>query len=81
MKYGEELIRELEAEIERYENQMSRRWDRINNGETDQEDCFVSMRVEECKVVSVQILHGIWKDKQTSRRNAGRYSKMDTGNH
>lgn len=32
MKYGEELIRELEAEIERYENQMSRRWDRINNG-------------------------------------------------
>ena len=47
MKYGEELIRELEAEIERYENQMSRRWDRINNGETDQEDCFVSMRVEE----------------------------------
>ena len=40
MKYGEELIRELEAEIERYENQMSRRWDRINNGETDQEDCY-----------------------------------------
>lgn len=47
MKYGKELIEELEREIKLYEETMSRRWDRINNGETDQEDCFVSMRVEE----------------------------------
>lgn len=47
MKYGKELIEELEREIKLYEETMSRRRDRINNGETDQEDCFVSMRVEE----------------------------------
>jgi len=67
MKYGEELIRELEAEIERYENQMSRRWDRINNGETDQEDCFVSMRVEERRESRSRQLHrerGIQKHRR-----------------
>lgn len=47
MKYGQELIKELEKEIKRFEEVMDRRWDRINDGQTDIEDCFMSMRCEE----------------------------------
>ncbi len=47
MRYGEELIKDLENEIKHYEEIMDRRWDRINDGQTDIDDCFMSMRCEE----------------------------------
>lgn len=47
MKFGEELITELEEEIERMRAAQERRDERIRNWETDEEDCFISMRVEE----------------------------------
>lgn len=47
MLYGKELIESLEKEIERYEESMNRRSERIREGLTDEEDCFISMRVEE----------------------------------
>lgn len=47
MVYGEELIKELESEIELSQKAISNRIDRINNGETDWDDCFMSQRCEE----------------------------------
>lgn len=46
MKYGQELIQELEREIEVLQKSISRRWDRINEGMTDIDDCFISERCE-----------------------------------
>lgn len=46
MKYGIELIESLEAEIERMQGALDRRAKRIANWETDEEDCFISERVE-----------------------------------
>ena len=47
MKYGNELIKELEREIEQNQKAISDRWDRINACETDLDDCFISHRCEE----------------------------------
>lgn len=47
MKYGEELIKELEHEIELDKKAISNRIDRINTGMTDWDDCFISQRCEE----------------------------------
>lgn len=47
MKYGQELIAKLERDNELMREAISRRIDRITNGETDWEDCFVSQRCEE----------------------------------
>ena len=47
MKYGQELINELRKEIETLSGAMQRRQDRINRWETDEDDCFMSQRVEE----------------------------------
>ena len=47
MKYGMELIEELNREIERTRKTMQDRWERINDGRTDIDDCFMSMRCEE----------------------------------
>lgn len=47
MQYGQELIERLEGEIELMQNSISNRIDRINDGMTDWDDCFISQRCEE----------------------------------
>lgn len=47
MKYGEELVKALEDEIRNLEETSARRWERINEGLTGIDDCFVSMKCEE----------------------------------
>lgn len=47
MKYGTELIESLERDIATARESISDRWDRINAGMTDIDDCFVSERCEE----------------------------------
>lgn len=47
MKYGQELINDLEAQIKRDKEIISERADRINAGQTDIDDCFVSQRCDE----------------------------------
>lgn len=47
MKYGKELIAELEEDIAFLQKTMTERYDRIENGFTDMDDCFVSQRCEE----------------------------------
>lgn len=46
MKYGQELIKELEKDIERTQEVMRNRQERIDNWQTDEDDCFISMRVD-----------------------------------
>ena len=46
MMYGKELIKSLEDEIIRLRDAMDRRQERYNNWETDEDDCFISERVE-----------------------------------
>ena len=46
MKYGQELINQLEQEIETLQGAIDRRIERIRRWETDEEDCFISERVE-----------------------------------
>lgn len=47
MVYGEELIAKLEREIQLMKDAMRNRIERINNCETDWDDCFISQRCEE----------------------------------
>lgn len=47
MKYGKELITELEQQIVRMQESICNRLDRINEGLTDIDDCFISDRCEE----------------------------------
>jgi len=47
MKYGQELIDALEREILSLQNSIKNRMDRINEGMTDWDDCFISQRFEE----------------------------------
>lgn len=47
MKYGQELIEMLEAEITSYENAMADRSRRIADWQTDEDDCFISQRCNE----------------------------------
>lgn len=47
MKYGNELIKSLEKEIETLQKNLSDRIDRINDGLTDFDDCFMSDRCEQ----------------------------------
>ena len=54
MKYGQELIAELQKEIDLLTESQRRRAERINNWETDEEDCFMSMRCEERGVRNAQ---------------------------
>ncbi len=46
MKYGQELIEQLEKEIKVLQDSISNRIDRINDGSTDWDDCFMSQRCE-----------------------------------
>ena len=45
-KYGAELIAQLEAEIVRMQESIDNRYDRIERGLTDMDDCFISQKVE-----------------------------------
>ena len=45
-KYGTELIAQLEAEIVRMQESIDNRFDRIDRGLTDMDDCFISQKVE-----------------------------------
>ena len=47
MMYGNELIAKLEREIKLMQDSIDDRWDRINKGWTDMDDCFISQRCEE----------------------------------
>ncbi|MBQ6679508.1 MAG: hypothetical protein IJM76_05740 [Lachnospiraceae bacterium] len=47
MIYGRELIERLEKEIQATYEVMERRNERIRNWETDEDDCFMSIRAEE----------------------------------
>lgn len=47
MLYGQELIEKLQKDIELTQGVIDRRWERINNWETDEDDCFISMRVDD----------------------------------
>lgn len=47
MMYGQELIASLEREIAGYRKTISERFDRIDAGLTDLDDCFISQRCEE----------------------------------
>lgn len=47
MEYGKKLIETLEAQIASYQKAISDRYDRINEGLTDIDDCFISHRCEE----------------------------------
>lgn len=44
MLYGKELIRSLEKDIEATKEVIANRWDRIEKGWTDIDDCFISDR-------------------------------------
>ena len=47
MKYGQELIEQIKRDMEITQAAMENRAERINNGMTDIDDCFVSIRCDE----------------------------------
>lgn len=47
MKYGKELVEQLEQEIKRMQESISSRYDRIDAGLTDMDDCFISQKCED----------------------------------
>lgn len=47
MKYGQELLEMLEQEVACYKEAMSDRRKRIDNWQTDEDDCFISQRCDE----------------------------------
>jgi len=60
--YGEALAEQIREEMARYQANIDGRWERINQGLTDMDDCFMSQRVEErgianCKM-QLEILEG-----------------------
>ena len=51
MLYGEELIKKLEDEIAFTHDVRERRAERIANWQTDEDDCFISERVDERSIL------------------------------
>ena len=47
MKYGKELVAQLEDEIKRMQESIKNRYERIDAGWTDIDECFMSQRCEE----------------------------------
>jgi hypothetical protein len=47
MLYGKELVKKLEEEIATLRKSISDRYERIDTGLTDMDDCFISQRFEE----------------------------------
>lgn len=64
MKYGQELIKELEERIETTKSAMAERAERIEKGWTDIDDCFISTR---CDDRSMQL----YKDKISLIKDGG----------
>lgn len=64
MLYGEELIKDLEKKIEVTKDAMADRAQRINDGWTDEDDCFISMRCDERGLQ-------LYKDKIDLIKNGG----------
>ena len=60
--FGTELAREIEKQKQRYIDAIEDRQRRINNWETDEDDCFMSQRVEERGIhecnMQLEILQG-----------------------
>ena len=46
MRYGAELVKELKGEIEILRESINNRYERIEKGWTDMDDCFVSQKFE-----------------------------------
>lgn len=53
-KFGKELAEEIKKDIERTRAIMARRDERISNWETDEDDCFLSQRVNEQAISEYQ---------------------------
>lgn len=47
MLYGQELIKKLEKDMSYTKRAMENRQERINNWQTDEDDCFISIRCDE----------------------------------
>ena len=47
MLFGNDLIKSLENEMARTRAAIDNRWDRINDGWTDIDDCFISMKCDD----------------------------------
>lgn len=62
MKYGAELIATLEREIEAIKEQIRNRNERIANWQTDEDDCFISQRVDERGIRLAQNKIALLKD-------------------
>ena len=54
MLYGKELIKSLENTIERNKEIIGNRIDRINNGSTDMDDCFVSQHFDDMAITEAK---------------------------
>ena len=54
MKYGAELIAELEADIKRTKEAQARRDEHLANCDFDLDDCFVSVRLDENSIRTAQ---------------------------
>ena len=64
MLYGAELVKKLESDIEMNRRSMRDRAERIRNGQTDMDDCFISQRCEERDIA-------VCKDKINLIKNGG----------
>ena len=62
MTYGAELIERLESEIKTLRGAIERRIERINNWETDEDDCFISEAVEQKSIRVAQNKIALIKD-------------------
>lgn len=47
MLYGQDLINQLQKEVEATKAAMANRQERINSWQTDEDDCFISMRIDD----------------------------------
>lgn len=61
-RFGAELIQALESEINTYKAAMENRAQRIDNGETDIDDCFISDRCESRGIAVAQNKISLIKD-------------------
>ena len=66
MLFGADLIKKLEEEMETTKKVMANRAERINEGMTDEDDCFVSMRCDERALYLCQDKINLIKEGGTS---------------
>tara|TARA_Y100000593_G_scaffold95130_1_gene200451 strand:- start:17894 stop:18400 length:507 start_codon:yes stop_codon:yes gene_type:complete len=63
MKYGAKLLKSLKDSLNQNEETRNERWKRIGNGETDIDDCFVSMRANEMSDEKIETKIAILENK------------------